>query len=99
MIKMPGDEYEGHYPKFPTDRLAQSASLARGDLARYLENADRKTHWRAFQTIRMITEDLGDQKTFELIWERWRAESNSTMNNYMPSFKDLMDKEHGLEYS
>jgi len=93
------DVYEGHGPTYPTERLVQSASLARGDLVSQLKHFDKRSHWRAFQTIRMITEDIGDRKTFEPIWERWRDECSGTLNDYLPSFKDLMDKEHGLDYS
>ncbi len=76
---------------YPTSRLSHSAGLARGDLVMYMKHVPVHVHWRALQTIRMITEDIGDRENFELIWERWRNEDRSFV--YLPPFKELMKKD------
>ncbi len=81
------------------DRLVRSAKLARNDLALALKYLPRETHWRPYQSIRMITEDLGDREEFSIIWARWYEEDmEHEGDSWLPSFDIVMTTRDDNDY-
>ena len=75
--------------------LIQAASIARGDLASAYEKVEEHVNWKYIQSIRMITNAIGDFEAFKEVWDMWHIESQYFNNNRkLPSYENMMNKDY-----